>query len=105
MPPISSGSLLLTNIVAVESSAIANVAYDYQRAILQVAFRDGSIYQYLDVPALGYEDFLRADSKGGYLNSQIRPRFPHQILRTVKKAATGLEKPIPELQSEKPFLG
>jgi hypothetical protein len=76
-----SRSLTLKDTVAVESSALATVAYDYQRAILQVTFRDGAIYHYLDVPASGFEDLLRADSKGAYLNSHIRRRFPHQLLR------------------------
>ncbi len=86
MTPLPSASpVLLTDTVAVESSAFANVAYDYQRDILQVAFHDGSVYHYLDVPTDDFEDLLRADSKGGYLNSRIRGRFPHVILRAARQ--------------------
>jgi KTSC domain len=84
MPPISSLPLLLTDTVAVASSALADVAYDYHLAILQVAFLDGSIYHYLDVPAHAFEELLRADSKGSYLNRHIRGRFPHLLLRAAQ---------------------
>lgn len=82
------GSLLLKDTVAVESSVLTNVAYDYQRAILQVAFCDGAIYQYLDVPVDGFEDLLRADSKGTYLNRHIRRRFPYRLIRSAEVAPT-----------------
>lgn len=79
-----SGSLPLKDTIAVESSALADVAYDYQRAILQLTFRDGAVYQYLDVPVSGFEDLLRAASKGTYLNSHIRCRFSHRLLRVAQ---------------------
>jgi hypothetical protein len=88
MLPIPFASLLLIDTVAVVSSALANVAYDCLRSILQVTFRDGSIYQYLDVPVHVFEDLLRADSKGAYLNSHIRRRFPHRILCAAAIPAT-----------------
>ena len=81
MPLISFRSLPLRNTVAVDSSALAQVAYDTQRAILHVQFRDGAIYQYLGVPVRIYQDLLRADSKGAYFNHHIRCPFPCVILR------------------------
>ncbi len=72
---------LLRNTVAVESSVLAQVAYDEQRAVLHVAFRDGAIYQYVGVPLQTYRELLRADSKGAYFNHHIRSPFPYTILR------------------------
>jgi KTSC domain len=74
MPLICSRSLI--NAVAVESSAIARVAYDQQWRILQIEFRDGVVCQYTGVPLQTYQELLLADSKGGYFNRYIRPHFP-----------------------------
>ena len=57
------------------------VAYHHQRTILQVEFRDGTIYHYLGVPIQTYRDLLKADSKGAYFNHCIRNLFPHVKLR------------------------
>jgi len=81
MSPVSSRSLPPMDTVAVESSALAQVAYDNQRAILHVEFHDGAVYQYLGVPLRIYQDLLRADSKGAYFNHHIRNPFPCAILR------------------------
>jgi len=43
--------------------------------ILQVQFRDRTVYQYIGVPWETYQDLCRANSKGQYFNHQIRNRF------------------------------
>jgi hypothetical protein len=88
MSLVSSQSPLL-DIVAIESSALANVAYDNECATFRVEFRDGTVYQYLGVPRDNYENLLRADSKGAYFNHHIRSRFPHTILRAAVTASSG----------------
>ena len=70
-----------TNLVALRSSSLAHVAYDRHREILQVGFRDGTVYQYATVPIQTYHDLLRADSKGSYFNLHIRSCHPHEALR------------------------
>ena len=75
-------------IETIESSSLDKVAYHHQRAILQVEFRDGTIYHYLGVPIQTYRDLLQADSKSAYFNHRIRKLFPH-----VKLGAT---TPIPK---------
>ena len=70
-----SRSPLPTNTVAVESSVLARVAYDQQRAILHVVFRDRAIYEYFGVPVELYRELLQAESKGGYFNHHIRNVF------------------------------
>ena len=82
-------SPLPVDAVAVESSALAKVAYDSQRAILLVEFRNGSVYQYRTVPQQVYQDLLRADSTGVYFNRHIRTIFPHKILGVASPALSG----------------
>jgi hypothetical protein len=80
MPIASSKPLRMRNSVAVRSSSLAQVAYDDLRDTLQIEFRDGTAYQYADVPIRIYHDLLRADSKGAYFNQYIRSRFPHAVI-------------------------
>ena len=61
----------------VESSSLATVAYDADRGLLQIEFRDRTIYQYSRVPADVHEALLHAPSKGTYFNRVIRGRFPY----------------------------
>lgn len=77
MSPIPFTSPLMTETVALESSSLSTVAYYPQRAILEVEFRDGTIYHYLGVPVHTYRDLLQADSKGAYFNLRIRSLFAH----------------------------
>jgi hypothetical protein len=64
----------------VESSLLANASYDEPRAILKVGFRDGTAYQYTDVPLRIFQELLQADSKGAYFNYHIRGLYPYSIL-------------------------
>jgi KTSC domain len=58
------------------SSSLASVAYNVERRILQIEFRDRSTYHYLDVPEQIHRDLLLAESKGAYFNAKVRSRFP-----------------------------
>lgn len=60
---------------AVSSSSLASVGYDAARQILEVEFRHGGIYQYLDVPPEVYAALRAADSMGGYHGHVIRPNY------------------------------
>lgn len=61
--------------VAVESTTISTVTYDGDLEILEVEFRDRSVYQYFGVPAEAHGAFMTAASKGSYFNRNIRGRF------------------------------
>ena len=61
--------------VPVTSSTLASVGYDSRRRILEVQFRHGGIYRYLDVPIDVYESFMGADSLGGFLTRVIKPAY------------------------------
>lgn len=62
------------NLVQVNSSNIRAVGYDIDTNELYVVYR-GSIFVYYDVPQEKYTALLAADSKGGYLNSDIKCNF------------------------------
>ena len=66
--------------VTVESTLLAAIAYDAPSELLQLAFRDRTIYQYFGVPADVHAEFLRASSKGGYFNLAIRGKFPFALI-------------------------
>ena len=69
-------------VVFEESSSLANAAYDNSRKLLQIEFRDRSVYRYASVPTGAYIDLLAADSKGNYFNTRIRNRYPHRKIRS-----------------------
>ena len=82
------------NVIAVESTTLATVAYDEARELLQLEFRSQAIYQYLDVPAIVHHALLGAPSKGSYFNQAIRGRFPYK-----RVSHCGAEKAKPAVPS------
>jgi len=65
------------NVIAVESTTLAALAYDDVCGILQLEFRSRAVYHYFGVPRPVYKALLAAPSKGGYFNRAIRGVFPH----------------------------
>lgn len=63
------------------SREIEWIGYEPKRNMLQVEFIAGSIYQYEPVPETVYRDFLKADSYGGFFETEIKGRFPHRKVR------------------------
>ena len=66
--------------LAVQSSLLASLAYDHHRAILQLEFACGAVYQYFDVPVQSYQELLQAPSLGAYFNRHIRSLFRYVLL-------------------------
>ena len=64
----------------VESSNIAMVGYDEEEQILEITFRDGRVYHYLEVPPERALSLLRAESKGRFLNGEIKPNFGYRAV-------------------------
>ena len=63
------------------STSITAAVYLEQQALLEMEFRNGAVYHYIDVPAATYETFLLAESKGAYFNRYIRNRFAYVKIR------------------------
>jgi len=59
----------------VESSNIESIGYDSDSQTLEIAFLNGSIYQYFDVPLQIFEDMMSAESQGKYLAHQIKGHY------------------------------
>lgn len=58
-----------------ESSNMAGFSYETTTQILTVEFNNGSRYDYYDVPEHVYENMKNADSKGRYLNTEIKGHY------------------------------
>ena len=65
----------------VDSSSLSSVGYDPRSETLEVEFRNGGVYDYLDVPADEVRRLRRAESFGRYLNTRIKPRYPVRKVR------------------------
>ena len=39
---------------------------------MEVEFTNGNVYQYFDVPQAVYEELMRAESAGRFLNAQVK---------------------------------
>ncbi|WP_082971826.1 KTSC domain-containing protein [Rheinheimera sp. SA_1] len=61
--------------VSVSSSNIDSVGYDEYSSTLEIAFHNGSVYQYFDVPQQEYIALVNAGSVGGYLANNIKGKY------------------------------
>ena len=57
----------------VESSNIVSVGFE--KGVLEVEFKGGSIYIYRGISNEVYNEFMEADSKGGFLARRIRGKY------------------------------
>lgn len=54
------------------SSNIQKLRYNSNIQTLEVTFQSGRVYQYFDVPLNVWNDFKSAESKGSFLNKNIK---------------------------------
>ncbi|HEU4559913.1 MAG TPA: KTSC domain-containing protein [Longimicrobium sp.] len=59
----------------VDSSSLNSLGYDARKRLLEVEFRNGGVYRYLDVPEDEFEALKHADSLGRHLNQEIKPFY------------------------------
>ncbi|CQH21614.1 KTSC domain-containing protein [Yersinia enterocolitica] len=62
----------------VDSSNLESVGYDSTSNVLEVEFKNGSLYQYLDVPEHIFPELITASSVGIYFNENIRNNYECQ---------------------------
>jgi hypothetical protein len=62
----------------IESDAADYVSYDRAERTLRIWYKTGRVYDYLDVPSQVYQDLMNADSKGKYINWEIKPLFGYR---------------------------
>jgi hypothetical protein len=76
----------IPELIPVQSSNVAAIAYDLHTQTLYVQFigRKGaapSLYSYLAVPPHVYERFMQAPTKGGFFAAEIRSKFSSQKMQ------------------------
>lgn len=65
----------------VDSSNIEAIGYDHDNQELHVRFlQSGETYAYYGVEEWVFQEFLQADSKGIYLNTNIKERYSYTKL-------------------------
>jgi hypothetical protein len=69
----------------VESRALAAVGYSKRLRALEVEFKRGGTYRYLDVPRSVYHGLLTADSKAGFYNKNVRGKYRSVYVRPRRK--------------------
>ena len=67
------------------SSALRELNYQRQRALLQVKFVSGETYLYSAVPESVYVSLMSAESKGRYFNQHIRSQYTYAKVLSPKK--------------------
>jgi KTSC domain len=72
--------------LTLESKMLAAAAYDADKHILYLRFRSGDAYRYFDFPAVDYQMFLTAESKGHFFLDHIKNHFPFERLATLRVA-------------------
>lgn len=72
---------LLPKMKNVDSSNIAAIGYDDELYELFVQYKNGMTYKYKEVPANIYESFLKAESKGKFMNEEVKPFYDYDYLR------------------------
>ncbi len=61
--------------IPVSSTAMRSVGYSESQQVLEIEFRNGSVYRYLGVPPDIYRGLMAADSHGRYFNRMILPAY------------------------------
>jgi hypothetical protein len=60
---------------AVQSSALASAGYSKRLRALEIEFRSGAIYRYLDVDQAIYHNLMIAPSKARFYDQNIRGKY------------------------------
>ena len=63
---------------AVVSTSVAGVGYDATSRTLELEFRSGAVYHYLDVPYTVAQALCRSSSVGAYFSRHIRNVYDYQ---------------------------
>ena len=64
--------------VKVESSNINAIGYDMSFGGLVVEYKSGAKYMYEKVPYELYENLLKAESKGRFVNENVKGKFEYK---------------------------
>jgi hypothetical protein len=70
-----------------DSEMLSSVAYDADRCILYLRFRDtGDVYRYFEFPDAEYRALLDAESHGRFFLAHIRGHYPYERMAKLQPA-------------------
>jgi hypothetical protein len=69
--------------VPVISSHIAAIGYDKTTMALEVVFKNSGVYRYHGVPPSMFEEMLKAQSKGRFLNGIVRAGYKYTRMKNI----------------------
>lgn len=64
----------------VSSSNLESIGYDYSNEILEIEFKNSSVYQYFDVPESIFNELMNASSHGVYFSANIKNDYEYTKL-------------------------
>lgn len=73
------GGGIIMEMILVNSSNLYTVGY--QDSTLRIKFRNGSVYDYFEVPVFVFEGLLAASSKGSYHHIHIKNSFKFKKIK------------------------
>ena len=79
--PDSTGIVSHIKREAVQSTALASVGYSKRLHALEIEFRNGAIYRYLNVAPAMYHKLMLAPSKARFYDENIRRKYRSQHVR------------------------
>lgn len=65
----------------VKSSNLKSIGYDESSSLLEVEFKDASIYHYFAVPINIFRGLMSANSKGSYLQDHVKDRYTYRKIK------------------------
>ena len=68
------------NRTPVSSSNLASVGYHSSSLTLGIEFKNGSVYQYFDVPETVWQGLMQAGSHGRYFDIHIKYNYRYTML-------------------------
>lgn len=71
----------MTQWMRVRSSILVSVRYDDENRVLGIEFTDGSVYEYVEVPAEVHISLMKAASLGAYYNGHIKGSYAFRRVR------------------------
>lgn len=68
------------NLKDVQSSNIEKIGYNEEFENLYIKYKSGRVYAFEKVPKELYEGLDKAESKGSFMNSNIKNKFNYKLL-------------------------
>ena len=68
----------MTWISTPDSTAITGFGYEAKKRILDVQFKEGHRYAYLNVPRRTFEDMKAASSRGRFVTARIKGKYDYR---------------------------